>query len=156
PDAAPRPARARHQSIDVAVLLRAAGDPRSPRLSPRAVDRGGHAQAALGLSRRHPPAGPPDPRTRSTPPRPQRGAEDRPGLMAVARPALLEGSRPSGVYTRHDIHGDTVIDSDVVVIGSGAGGATIAAELAEAGFDVVVVEEGSYYQTRDFTADSSA
>ena len=77
-------------------------------------------------------------------------------MMAVARPALLEGSRPSGVYTRHDLHGDTVIDSDVVVIGSGAGGATIAAELAEAGFEVVVVEEGSYYQTRDFTADTSA
>lgn len=76
--------------------------------------------------------------------------------MAVARPAMIEGARPSGVYTRHDIHGDTVIDSDVVVVGSGAGGATIAAELAEAGFDVVVVEEGSYYQTRDFTADTSA
>src|SRR6185295_17921194 len=29
-------------------------------------------------------------------------------------------------------------------------------ELAEAGFDVVVLEEGSYYQTRDFTADTSA
>jgi choline dehydrogenase-like flavoprotein len=74
----------------------------------------------------------------------------------VARPAVLEGTRPRGVFTRHDIHGDTVLDADVVVVGSGAGGATIAAELAEAGFDVVVVEEGSYYQTRDFTADTSA
>src|SRR6185369_533920 len=35
-------------------------------------------------------------------------------------------------------------------------GATFAAELSEAGYDVVVVEEGSYYQTRDFTADTSA
>ncbi len=70
--------------------------------------------------------------------------------------ALHEGARPSGVYTRHDIHGDTVVDADVCVVGSGAGGATIAAELAEAGFDVVVIEEGSYYQTRDFTADTSA
>jgi len=76
--------------------------------------------------------------------------------MAVARPALLEGKPPRNVFTRHDHHGDSVIDADVVVIGSGAGGATIAAELAEAGFDVVVVEEGSYYQTRDFTADTSA
>ncbi|HEU4732330.1 MAG TPA: GMC family oxidoreductase [Kofleriaceae bacterium] len=76
--------------------------------------------------------------------------------MAIARPALHEGARPAGVYTRHDIHGDTVLDADVVVIGSGAGGATIAAELAEAGFDVVVLEEGSYYQTRDFTADTTA
>lgn len=76
--------------------------------------------------------------------------------MAVVRPALHEGERPRGVFTRHDIHGDTVLDCDVVVVGSGAGGAPVAAELAEAGFDVVVLEEGSYYQTRDFTADTSA
>jgi choline dehydrogenase-like flavoprotein len=76
--------------------------------------------------------------------------------MAVARPALIEGARPPGVFTRHDIHGDTTLDCDVVVIGSGAGGSTVAAELAEAGYDVIVVEEGSYYATRDFTADTSA
>jgi len=76
--------------------------------------------------------------------------------MAVARPAVHEGATPPGVFTRHDIHGDTVIDADVCVIGSGAGGATVAAELAEAGFDVAVIEEGSYYATRDFTADTSA
>lgn len=74
-------------------------------------------------------------------------------MVAVA---LHEGTRPRNVFTRHDIHGDTVLDCDVVVIGSGAGGATVAAELAEAGFDVLVVEEGSYYETRDFTADTSA
>ena len=64
--------------------------------------------------------------------------------------------RPRGVFTRHDIHGDTVLDCDIVIVGSGAGGATVAAELTEAGFDVIVLEEGSYYQTRDFTADTSA
>jgi choline dehydrogenase-like flavoprotein len=60
------------------------------------------------------------------------------------------------VFTRDDLHGDTVLDCDVVVVGSGAGGAPVAAELAEAGYDVVVLEEGSYYATRDFSADSSA
>jgi choline dehydrogenase-like flavoprotein len=74
--------------------------------------------------------------------------------MAVA--ALHEGPRTKGVFTRFDISGDTVIDCDVVIVGSGAGGSPVAAELAEAGFDVVVVEEGSYYQTRDFTADTTA
>src|SRR4051812_5903493 len=74
--------------------------------------------------------------------------------MAVAN-ALHEGAAPRNVFTRNDIHGDTVLDSDVVVIGSGAGGSTMAAGLAGAGFDVVVVEEGSYSQTRAFTADSS-
>ena len=75
--------------------------------------------------------------------------------MAVAR-ALHEGKAPKGVFTRHDIHGDTVLDADIVIVGSGAGGATMAAELAEAGFEVIVLEEGSYYGTRDFTANTSA
>jgi choline dehydrogenase-like flavoprotein len=70
--------------------------------------------------------------------------------------AVHEGARVAGVFTRDDIYGDTVLDCDAVVVGSGAGGATISAELAEAGFDVVVLEEGRYYQTRDFTADTSA
>ncbi|HSD87938.1 MAG TPA: FAD-binding protein, partial [Kofleriaceae bacterium] len=74
-------------------------------------------------------------------------------MVAVA---LHEGANPTNVFTRHDIHGDTVLDCDVVIVGSGAGGAPVAAELAEAGFDVVVLEEGGYYQTRDFTADTSA
>jgi len=77
--------------------------------------------------------------------------------VPLTRPApLQEGARPTNVFTRHDVHGDTVLDCDAVVIGSGAGGATVAAELAEAGFDVAVIEEGSYYQTRDFTADTSS
>ncbi len=70
--------------------------------------------------------------------------------------ALHEGgARPSNVFTRHDLTGDTVLDCDVVIVGSGAGGAPVAAELAEAGYDVIVLEEGSYYQTRDFTANTS-
>ena len=73
----------------------------------------------------------------------------------MATAALHEGVRPPNVFTRADLHHDTVIDCDVVVVGSGAGGAPVAAELAEAGYDVVVVEEGSYYQTRDFTANTS-
>jgi choline dehydrogenase-like flavoprotein len=71
--------------------------------------------------------------------------------------ALHEAAaRPHNVFTRHDVHGDTVLDCDVVIVGSGAGGSPVAAELAEAGYDVVVLEEGAYYQTRDFTADTSA
>ena len=38
----------------------------------------------------------------------------------------------------------TVLDTEVLVIGSGAGGATTAARLAEAGRSVLVVEEGAW------------
>ncbi|MBX7098832.1 MAG: GMC family oxidoreductase [Myxococcaceae bacterium] len=42
---------------------------------------------------------------------------------------------------------------DVVVVGSGAGGAPMALELARAGFSVVVLEKGAHYQPKDFLHD---
>ncbi|MFN7971046.1 MAG: GMC family oxidoreductase [Acidobacteriota bacterium] len=59
---------------------------------------------------------------------------------------------PDGVFTRRDIARETELSCDVVVVGSGAGGSTAAAELAEAGFDVIVLEEGSFHGTPDFSA----
>jgi len=43
--------------------------------------------------------------------------------------------------------------ADVVIVGSGAGGGCSAAELAEGGLDVVVLEEGGYYTSKDFNRD---
>ena len=63
--------------------------------------------------------------------------------------------RPERVFDRSDITEDTELACDVVVVGSGAGGATAAAEFAEAGYDVIVLEEGSYYGTKDFTPNAS-
>ena len=40
---------------------------------------------------------------------------------------------------------------DVVIIGSGAGGAVVAAELAESGLSVGVLEEGEHHATGEFT-----
>ena len=42
---------------------------------------------------------------------------------------------------------------DVVVVGSGAGGAAAARVLAEAGLDVLVVEEGEYYDALTYSRD---
>jgi choline dehydrogenase-like flavoprotein len=49
---------------------------------------------------------------------------------------------------------DVSIDADVVVIGSGAGGGAIAAEVAEGGRSVVVIEEGGHYTSKDFGLDA--
>jgi choline dehydrogenase-like flavoprotein len=45
--------------------------------------------------------------------------------------------------------------AEVCVVGSGAGGGCVAAELAEGGRDVVILEEGPYYETSDFTMDAA-
>ncbi|WP_327000269.1 GMC family oxidoreductase N-terminal domain-containing protein [Dactylosporangium sp. NBC_01737] len=63
------------------------------------------------------------------------------GTRAGAAEPPLRPIRPSG---------DTTLDCDVVIVGSGAGGGTAAAVLAAAGLDVVVVEKGEYHDDKDF------
>jgi hypothetical protein len=45
---------------------------------------------------------------------------------------------------------DLRLEADVAVIGSGAGGGPLAKELAEAGYRVVVLEEGGHFTREDF------
>ena len=48
------------------------------------------------------------------------------------------------------IEGESTLEADVVVVGSGAGGSVIAAELAQRGASVIVVEAGGYFNESDF------
>jgi len=61
-------------------------------------------------------------------------------------------TRPAGLTTGADVTAGLRLDCGVVVVGSGAGGATVAAELAAAGADVIILEEGGYHPTESFTA----
>ncbi len=58
--------------------------------------------------------------------------------------------------TFKDIKGKLSLDCDVVVVGTGAGGASCAHRLARAGKSVVIIEEGSPITPDRFTTDSWA
>ena len=47
----------------------------------------------------------------------------------------------------------SIKEFDVCVVGSGAGGAPIAYELAKAGYEIVVLEKGGWYGEQDFKKD---
>jgi hypothetical protein len=61
-------------------------------------------------------------------------------------------------YMRERVHTpnghDLAVECDVVVVGTGAGGAVVGRELAEAGLAVVFVEEGKYFDRTDFSGRS--
>ena len=63
--------------------------------------------------------------------------------------------RPGSITIGADITGERHLTADVVIIGSGAGGAVAAAELAESGKEVVILEEGSWLDRGDFDGDEA-
>ncbi|MBA3657554.1 MAG: GMC family oxidoreductase N-terminal domain-containing protein, partial [Gemmatimonadaceae bacterium] len=60
-----------------------------------------------------------------------------------------------GITQYKDVTRDLEITADVCVVGTGAGGAAAAARLAEAGYDVVILEEGGYWREENFTEQES-
>jgi choline dehydrogenase-like flavoprotein len=60
-----------------------------------------------------------------------------------------DGSQLEPIAYPH-IRGRVEERTDVCVVGSGAGGAVVAKELAEGGLSVIVLEEGAYFRRADF------
>ena len=54
------------------------------------------------------------------------------------------------ILRHHHYEKEQTFHAEVVVVGTGAGGAVVGTELAEAGFDVLFVEEGGYHPTSSF------
>ncbi|KAI5813076.1 hypothetical protein BZA77DRAFT_129814 [Pyronema omphalodes] len=53
-------------------------------------------------------------------------------------------------FSFHNPEAEEVIEVDVVIVGSGAGGGVVAARLAQAGIKVLIVEKGEAVPTEDF------
>jgi long-chain-alcohol oxidase len=83
---------------------------------------------------------------------PHEGDGPNPIDQAVGYPGPLgpPDNPPPKTIDPLSITADTVLDCDVCVVGSGAGGGAAAGVLAAAGLDVVVVEAGGYFSEEDF------
>lgn len=78
-------------------------------------------------------------------------------VLPEARPARpVDASDPHrGVQVFADYKGDLRLSCEVIVVGSGPGGAVVAKELAEAGRDVILLEEGPPFGVKDFRQEPS-
>ncbi|MFE8072237.1 GMC family oxidoreductase [Marinobacteraceae bacterium S3BR75-40.1] len=73
------------------------------------------------------------------------------GRGPITPPEAVEPERwHQQVSAPADCGDDETLEADVVVVGSGAGGAAAAYELAAKGLAVLILEEGAYYDRRDF------
>jgi len=79
----------------------------------------------------------------------------RRGLVVLPH-AIAAEPLPPNITTAATIERDIHRTADAVVIGTGAGGAVAAAHLAEAGYDVVMLEEGGYFTRAEFNEDEAA
>ncbi len=71
---------------------------------------------------------------------------------AVDPPAKLEPAKwKSQLIDGSTLNDDEVLECDVVIVGSGAGGAPLADALAAKGLAVLIVEEGPYFSRQDFS-----
>ncbi|MEL7399993.1 MAG: GMC family oxidoreductase N-terminal domain-containing protein, partial [Pseudomonadota bacterium] len=75
-------------------------------------------------------------------------------VVAGINDPMLEGMADGWkVDDAADLNDGSLLQADVIIIGTGAGGGTSAEILAEAGFKVLMLEEGPLRSTNDFKMD---
>src|SRR5207302_265162 len=74
----------------------------------------------------------------------------RTAVRAGAHGERVPEAAVSGIVRGDQIRRDLVLTPDLCVVGSGPGGAIMASRLAEAGAEVVVLEEGGYHTKAEF------
>ncbi len=75
---------------------------------------------------------------------------NNPNWPAIGYPGPPEVKKSEPAIKPTPIVSDTILSTDVVIVGSGAGGGVVAGELSAAGLDVIVLEKGGYYAEADF------
>jgi NADPH-dependent 2,4-dienoyl-CoA reductase/sulfur reductase-like enzyme len=74
--------------------------------------------------------------------------------MNPTLPMFQRDDSHAGVKSFSQYSGPIEERCDVVVVGSGPGGAVAAKEMAEAGMDVILLEEGQAFRPEDFIPDA--
>jgi choline dehydrogenase-like flavoprotein len=77
-------------------------------------------------------------------------AENNEELFTIGPPRDLEIDPDFEFIDGRSIDKDVTLRTQVLVIGSGAGGAVVAAELASAGLEVLILEQGGRFTRKDF------
>lgn len=72
----------------------------------------------------------------------------------MSAPDVGDGAPHHGVKVFADYTGPLIASCEALVVGSGPGGAVVAKELAEAGIDVILLEEGPPFGAADFRRDA--
>jgi choline dehydrogenase-like flavoprotein len=80
---------------------------------------------------------------------PQTGRNPNWDVLGYPGPVMAPPDEPKRI-TPVVPEGDTVLEADAVVVGSGAGGGVVAGRLAAQGLKVVVLEAGGYFNEADF------
>lgn len=81
--------------------------------------------------------------------------KNNPNWAAIAYngPPRTRPDHPRTTIKPLRVDGAMILHTDVVIVGSGAGGGVVAGELSAAGLDVVVLEKGGFYVETDFDGD---